>query len=509
MASAILYARSSKDRSDVSVDSQIRELARAIQAAGDVLVEVFEDRVESAKSDARPAFQAMMQAARSKPRRFSVIYCYDTSRFARSQTDAKAYKYELKKLGIEIRFLMLPKTHSYTDNLMESMMESIDQLHSDKSKADGLRGMRENIMQGYRAGGAAPTGYQLAHTVLGHRDGEPIRKSKLVPDPITAPIVQAYLKGRATGLSRAALRAELPLPLNASTLVYIEQNALTYAGHTVWNRSNERVTTFENGKRRSHYVGGRKLRPVEEWVIERNTHEALITEDEAHTLLNQLQRRSQAVTRQRRSVYLLGSLLQCGCGARMEGNAGYYCCSQSCGARGIKRDTLDQAVLAAVLDKLVTLESLSALRAEIEKQARTAQQTQDSHGQVLQQELKALDKEIRELTGMLTEVKHRRPILERLDQLEEQRQALAQQQPVAQLTTATPIDLSDTALKHYIQEFRHNLAMGSIEHRKALVRTVVEKAVLKNGILHLHPAIEKITGVKMASPRGFEPRLSP
>jgi DNA invertase Pin-like site-specific DNA recombinase len=63
----------------------------------------YEDRVESAKSTARPAFQAMMQAAHSKSPQFSVVYLYDTSRFSSSQVDAKVYKQELKKLGIELR----------------------------------------------------------------------------------------------------------------------------------------------------------------------------------------------------------------------------------------------------------------------------------------------------------------------------------------------------------------------------------------------------------------------
>jgi hypothetical protein len=35
MASAVIYARSSKDRSDVSVDSQVRELKEEIERCGD------------------------------------------------------------------------------------------------------------------------------------------------------------------------------------------------------------------------------------------------------------------------------------------------------------------------------------------------------------------------------------------------------------------------------------------------------------------------------------------
>lgn len=57
----------------------------------------------------------------------------------------------------------------------------------------------------------------------------------------------------------------------------MERNALVYAGHTVWNRSAERT---DGG-----YAGGEKWRPREEWVIQKETHEALISEDEAELIL--------------------------------------------------------------------------------------------------------------------------------------------------------------------------------------------------------------------------------
>lgn len=44
MASAVIYARSSKDRSDVSVDSQVRELKEEIERCGDTFVQCYEDR---------------------------------------------------------------------------------------------------------------------------------------------------------------------------------------------------------------------------------------------------------------------------------------------------------------------------------------------------------------------------------------------------------------------------------------------------------------------------------
>jgi len=54
----------------------------------------------------------------------------------------------------------------------------------------------------------------------------------------------------------------------AISLIGVEWNALTYAGHTVWNRH------APNG-------GGTKMRPRSSWQMTRDTHEALISDAEA------------------------------------------------------------------------------------------------------------------------------------------------------------------------------------------------------------------------------------
>ena len=76
-----IYLRSSKDRHDVSVESQRHELREHVAKEGHVLVAEFEDKVESAKTANRPGFQEMIAEARSVNCRFEQIICFDTSRF--------------------------------------------------------------------------------------------------------------------------------------------------------------------------------------------------------------------------------------------------------------------------------------------------------------------------------------------------------------------------------------------------------------------------------------------
>jgi site-specific DNA recombinase len=303
-----LYLRSTKDRHDVSVESQRRELAAHAESKSYATTAVFEDKVQSAKTDDRPAFQEMIAEAGRPDRRFDVILCLDTSRFARNATDAKIYKDYLRlKRGVRVEFVKLPTTDSYMDPLLETLMEGIDQLHSQKSKSDGLRGMRENVLKGFRAGGSAPIGYKLDKIVTGTREGVPVTKSKLIRDPETFTVIQAYLERRASGHSRPDSASLTGLDISTGTFVGIEDNALVYAGHTVWNRHNEKI--------KGGYRGGIKVRPRAEWEIHLNTHEAMISDIQAEQILAQRALKSASQRRGRRSPYLLAGLLRCTCGA--------------------------------------------------------------------------------------------------------------------------------------------------------------------------------------------------
>ncbi len=410
---AAIYLRSSKDRHDVSVESQRRELIAHIEAEGNLLAAEFVDKVESAKTDNRPGFQEMIEEVKQKNRRFDVVYCFDTSRFARRQYHAQMYKHLLKKHSVELRFLKLPKTDTILDTIIESLMEAFDEFHSQKSKMDGLRGMRENIEQGYRAGGRAVLGYKLDKHVVGTRDGNPITKSKLVPDPKMFPVIQQYMKGRAQGVARKALIEQLGLDIPYTTLLYSEDNALAYAGHTVWNRHNEMID--------GSYVGGKKFRDRSEWVVKKDTHEAMISDEEAEAILASRNETKQKTRRYRVNHYLLSGLIQCNCGANMDGDSGFYRCHDRCGTRGIKKETLEEAVLELLFDEVLTLENLAELKEAIAEEVKSRKKNQNSLLDQLNSEYAEIERQITELVSLLPQTKHQRPILAHLDQLEEER----------------------------------------------------------------------------------------
>jgi len=199
---------------------------------------------------------------------------------------------------------------------------------------NAVTGQLRNVKNGYRSGGKAPIGYQLKYTIVGARNYTPIEKSKLVPDPNWFFIVQRYLKGRARGFSRKALIERLDLQIPYKNLTSIEFGALTYAGHTVYNRYGATM----DGK----YVTGKKYRPRDKWQITENTHEAMISTEEANAILNNLDTRSRT---HRKNKYLLSTQLVCDCGGYIQGNANYYSCQNRCGAPSFYHEPIDDEAL--------------------------------------------------------------------------------------------------------------------------------------------------------------------
>ena len=90
MNKAVLYLRSSKDRSDVSIDAQRRQLQELAEDRGLQIVNEYADAVVSGKDDDRPAFQKMLREMRNPKRGWDLVLVLDTARIARThKTDAE------------------------------------------------------------------------------------------------------------------------------------------------------------------------------------------------------------------------------------------------------------------------------------------------------------------------------------------------------------------------------------------------------------------------------------
>lgn len=479
MRRAALYVRSSKDRSDVSIDAQRRELAQLAQARQFAIVEEFADVVVSGKDDNRPGFQSMLRSLKSSGRAWSAILMLDTSRLARSQYVAHVFRHEARKRGIEVIFAKTPEVDGVAGIILPAVLHAMDEVHSFLSREKGLAGMAENVRRGWRAGGRAPFGYVLERVETGAiREGEPVRKSRLVPGP-DFDQVAAYLKGRARGQSQRVLMRDLGLTVSAGTLIGIERNALTYAGATVWNT--KRGTT-----------------PREEWVVQHGTHEAAIAVEEAEAILAKLgtPRRTAA----RGDAYLLAGILKTSAGATWHGNAGYY----RAGTKNVSAPRLEAEVLAAVAQDLRS-ERFAAALVKAAKAARP--RTEEA------EQLAGLEAEIRRLEGraasfaaILPETTAKATILGQIEATEGQiREARGRAERLkADAVSAQRLrEIGPADVRVLLNAMADDLDRLDRAHLKDFVAQVLEKVELDadSPTCRVHYRIAA-GGVEMASPRG-------
>lgn len=509
-ARAALYLRSSKDRSDVSLDAQRRELTAIATDRQIEIVQEYADAVESAKTEHRPAFQRLLSDLRSPKRGWNHLLMLDTSRLSRNRYVAHAFKHECELRNITIIWAKVPDTDPVSQIILQSVFEAMDQVHSMLSREKGLAGMRENVHQGYRAGGRAPWGYDLERIPTGaQRDGEPVTKSRLVPNAEAA-IVGRYLSQRALGLPRKRIMEELGFKRASSTLIGVEWNALTYAGHTVWNVCYPREA--------GHCQNRTKRRPRSEWVVQKNTHEALITDGEAETILDRLENSSigKAVSAAKSgaSAYLLSGLLEAPDGRvwtgfrEMQFKHPRYRLRRKGKTKGRTVDaaSVDRAVMDQVIADMSSARFARAL-------LREAQKSHDRNGgdpaADLRRELVTINGQIAKAMDLSLELESPGPALRKVDELERQRRAVSDEidrlerehQDSAALGHVTP-----QQVQRMLRERLELLTETDPAELKPTLTALVEKVVLDPGerTAEIHYRITAGKWLSLATPGGDE-----
>ena len=472
-------------------------MKKLAKAKGLIIVHEYVDVVESAKTEFRPAFQNLIRDIKLAGRPWDTLLALDTSRLSRRRYVAHMFKHDAQKNGVRILYAKMPEVDPITNVILESVMEALDEYHSLISREKGLAGMAENVRQGFRAGGRAPKGYELEYIDTGaKRDGQAVTKSRLRPST-DAVWVGEYLRRRANGESRSIVRRKMRLSAPLTSLISIEWNALTYAGHTVWNVNAERVG--------GAYLGGKKRRPRNEWQITRDTHPALIDDKQANYLLDCLETSivGQAVAKAKAagSPYLLTPLLETPEGAPWKGERHqYYRLKRSGGKRGamVPVDHLQDAVLDQVMSDVQSPEFIR----ELAKEARRIAKRQDP-SQALRRQLAELDRKIQRAGELALMLEDPTAMLEKVEEL--QRKRLLVTEEIADLDQ----DAAARAALANITEDQVAAIVRESADPKAILKTVVGRITLDPDTMACQIHYQLPRWLSVASPRGFEPLLPP
>jgi hypothetical protein len=377
---------------------------------------------------------------------------------------------------------------------LPAILHAIDEVHSFMSKEKGLAGMAENVRQGFRAGGRAPYGYKLEYTPTGAiREGEAVTKSKLVLDETNASKIAADLKGRAQGITGTHLTEKLGLNLARTSLNGIEWNSLTYAGHTVWNVHNEK--SDEGG-----YKSGVKRRPRSEWLIQRDTHPALITETEAEQILQKLEL-GRIKTNRTRAKHLLTGILTSPDGNSLHGDGQYY----RLGTKSVKASRIDGAIIQQLTNDLQSDEFVKAL---VKSAHKTSHDTND--GKELkdaQSKMRVIDAKIEKLSNLLIETTATATLLRKIESLEQERSDIlfsieAAESAIAQAKAMQKIEEKD--VRAILSNFAECIVEDDRDDLKEILRSLIDRIVFDYSTLDccIHYKIPVKSRDLVASPRG-------
>ena len=450
---AAIYARysSSEQAGTLTIESQVRACKEYALSNGMRLVETYVDRgISGSRDQSRPEFQEMIARARTKPRPFDVILVWKFSRFFRDRYKSAIYKSLLRQHGINVVSVTEPVEKDTPGGvLMEGMIEVIDQFYSARLSEETRRGLKENVLAGYRGGSVAPYGYQRKR-VEGPA-GKP--KTIIVPNseqaPIARRIFEEYAGGQA-GLKKIAYR--------------LNEEAIPSARGGTWDPSSIRSILKNEvylgwgvlGKRR--YFLGPEDRvsvakpPRSEWIVNEKAHEPIIERRVWDAVQKQFERArcSQLGGRAKsRARYLLAGLLKCGnCGGnyltyKTRKRDGSWWYGYACGIRKrrgraacdnmleVPHDPFNRRIVESIVKLIGEGNLLDNVATEMSDKVRKISTESQSKIRAARRELRSVERrldlcvdavlngEFRQIKDKMTRLEVRREVLEKeLAQLE-------------------------------------------------------------------------------------------
>jgi hypothetical protein len=247
-------------------------------------------------------------------------------------------------------------------------------------------------------------------------------------------------------------------------------------------------------------------------VIAEDTHEALITTEEAEAILTQLENSSNSRSRRTPANYLLTGILKTPKGDPWHGNGGsrYATTAKSTTEnRKVCQHRLEKAVLDQVMKDLLSPDFVKQLTREAMKyrEAHQADPAQNQRTNVVE-----LEARISKMMEMASNLENPAPALREVDKLEKARNALLSEigRLETEYTSASMLDnISEAKIELFLQGIAGNMKSLSQEALKDFLTTVVGQVTLDPAShqCQIDYRIGINLGDKVASPRGEDDYL--
>lgn len=322
MRTCVIYARfSSSKQREASIEDQLRVCREYAEHEGFKVIAEYSDYAMSGRTDARPSFQRMIANAGES----DIVLVYMLDRFSRDPFDAPLYKHELAKHGVSLVSAMESIPDSPEGIIYEKLLEGLAACESAKTAVRVKRGMEGNALKCLYNG----------YPVYGY-DVDPVTHRYVINETEASYVREAFQR-RLDGEAANSIARDF------AARGVVSSRGRPCGSHLVSNMlKNERYLGI-------YIWGDVRVDGGMPAIIDRATFDAV-----------------QVAPRARRDAeawrdYPLAGKSICGCcGANMQGGSAnghggryyYYRCGASCGARGVRADWLEEALVDAVRELL-------------------------------------------------------------------------------------------------------------------------------------------------------------
>ena len=451
------------EKQDRSVESQRAEVLAYMRKHGISLRRIYQDTAKSGKTIAgREHFERMI-ADYENGDTPGILILWDYARFARNAREAVVAIANIEDHGVIV--------HSLTDNIPDGEYKDLvryikhmgNQAEREKNSRAVKRELHQLVKEKKAMFGVPPRGFkrEALEPIRNERTGEMRTLHKWVPDPEAAASVLRAFEMRAQGRTLAEINAVTRLYGSVSCYGTFWDNklykgVLEFGGETIADYCDPIVPPAlwdaVNAKRQKRKPGG-------------GIHDP----------------------RRVRSQYILSGLIFCqNCGAALTGHTinqwEYYICSKrkltrgvECSARHIPKEIVENAVIEAVKENALSLETIVNLQGRVTKEIERLKGDSDRARLTLRRDLLAQNKIISNLTKAIGAHGHSPALLDSLQQAEAEAANFTAKLKALEEQTARPTKTA-AQLKEIAAAIAAQLE-GTPQQKQTILRTFVTRII--------------------------------
>ena len=358
---AAIYARMSSElQNQTSIDAQIRACTLYCEKKGYTVLRHYVDEAKSGRSDERPAFQSMIEAAKQSA--FNVVVCHKIDRFSRDRYDHSYYKRILQKKAISLEYADQNIDDSPEGQLTESILIGLSEYYSKNLAKESMKGLNERAHRSLFNGGVPPLGYDVSggEYIINQKEAEAVKL-----------IFEMYAAGHGYNtisrtLNEQGFAAKRGGRFGKNSLHDILLNQ-KYIGIYQFGK----VRRTPDGKRNSHKNDDKAIKGTCPQIISNELWEKV------QKMMQENKRTGGRLSTKRE--YLLSGLIKCKCGFNMVGRwvpargKSWYVCGQnnrkpgSCDCKQIATDRAEELVMATVNEAMTTPEGRREICSELNR----------------------------------------------------------------------------------------------------------------------------------------------